>query len=290
MTRFRTVVRSSIPTLAATAALFLSPSGRAEAECDGSCIGTECTFQGIANAPLGEATLRIEGPPCRLVVDGIGSSGQDGVVQTGLSSDVSSCYMVTGLETPNFSGAILSTRVTILQRGVVDGTSGREISELRIRPVTNDLLRIEMDCAAIDVHSYSVEVYHDGELVADEPLTNDIPILHLPKGDVEAIACAILPSGDVYTSVRFGGPVEMTLQTIGGPVGPITGECVRMRGLAPDLLPSMQESIENVFKDTGPVTITSLYAGLLPSVDSVCPEAIVAAEPTSWSRLKARYR
>lgn len=266
--------------------LFFAPhADPAAAGCSASCGGGTCTFDGILNFPAGAASLSVDGS-CRLVVDGIGSSGLDGVVQAGLSS----VYMVTTLATPNFSGSALGTQADIVQVGTAGGQSGREISTTRIANVTGNTLRLEMSCAAIGVTGYSIEVYAAGSLVHTQGLGQDIPILIFPKGDMEAMACALLPGGELYTTIRFGGEVPFTIQTVGGDVGPFNGDCVKLRGFGAADAPTVQEAIDNRFRNTGPVTITSLYAGALPATDHVCPAAPVPARAATWGEVKVIYR
>jgi len=272
--------------LIAVASLGLVVPVAARADCSGSCSGGNCTFDGILNTPIGAASLSIDAS-CNLVVSGIGSSLTDGVIQGGLNS----VYMITTLATPNFSGSALGTRADIRQVGTVNGQPNHEISITRIQNVGGGTVRMDMDCGAIQVAAYSTEVYDNNTLVYAQTPTADTPILLFPQADMEAMACALLPDGDLYTTVRFGGSIPITLQTASGNLGPFTGSCVKIRGYSPALVPTLQEAIENRFKDTGPVSIVSLYAGALPATnDVVCPGAPVPVRPTSWGSVKILYR
>jgi hypothetical protein len=242
------------------------------ADCSSTCSGGTCLFDGIRNYPLGAASLSLTAE-CHLRVDGIGSSGFDGVVQDSLGST----YMVTTLGTPNFSGSILGTRAAIRQVGVVDGEDGHEISLTRVTNVDGANVELIMDCGAILVREYIVEIYDGGQLVEERVLHgNAIPYLRFGKVDLEAMACAILGNGDVYTTVRLGNAVPIYIRE-GSFVGPFVGSCVRMWGRRPVRVPSLQEAIENRFIDSGPVILTSVFAGALPDTDRVCPEASVVA-------------
>ena len=115
-------------------------------------------------------------------------------------------------------------------------------------------------------------------------------ILLFPKPDVVAMACALLPNGELYTTLKLGGDVPIQIQSGLEILGPYTGSCVQMRGYNAELLPTKQEAIENRFADTGPIQIQSLFAGSLPTVDTVCPLAPVPARARTWGALKAFYR
>ncbi|HEX9660253.1 MAG TPA: hypothetical protein VGA18_08125, partial [Rhodothermales bacterium] len=105
--------------------------------CDSSCTnGPSCTFRGLQNSPLGNANISVD-DDCNLRVDGIGGSGQDGVIQTGLRS----AYMKTTLGTPNFSLSATGTTANIRQLGVVDDQPDREIMLTTIVNFNGDDLR-----------------------------------------------------------------------------------------------------------------------------------------------------
>jgi len=255
------------------------------AACDGSCSPPNCTLHGINNAPLGVATLSIDAN-CHLLVSNIGSNGFDGVVQ-----NVPNCvYMVTELVTPNFSASILGTRADITQIGTAGGVTGRTISLTTIANVSGTLMRVDMDCSTVAVTAYSTEIYDAGSLVYAQNPTVDPPILLFPKTDVAAMACALLPSGELYTTLKLGSDVPIQIQTSQGTLGPYTGACVKMRGMNAGVIPTAQEAIENRFRNTGTVQILSLFAGSLPDVDTVCPLAQVPARARTWGALKMLYR
>ena len=255
------------------------------AACDGSCSPPNCTLNGIPNAPLGVATLSIDGS-CHLLVSDIGSSGFDGVVQ-----NVPNCvYMVTELVTPNFSGSILGTRAEITQIGTAGGVAGRTISLTSIINVSGSIMRVEMDCSTIAVTGYTTQIYDSGGLVHAQTPTVNPPILLFPKTDVVAMACALLPNGELYTTLKLGSDVPIQIQSGLEILGPYTGSCVQMRGYNPELFPTKQEAIENRFANTGPIQIQSLFAGSLPTVDTVCPLAPVPTHARTWGALKAFYR
>jgi hypothetical protein len=216
----------------------------------------------------------------------VGSTYLDGVVQGGLSS----VYMVTQLATPNFSGSLLGTGMRVRQVGTVDGQAGREISFSSLVNVNGADVVLDMDCGAIGVAAYSTEVYDDGGLVyAQAPTTYPISI-RFAKTDVLGMACAILPDGDVYTTVGFAEARGFTIQTLSGTLGPFTGTCLKLRGYTPTDVPTDQSAIENYLKDTGGLVIASLYAGPLPATDHICPTAPVPTRATSWGQIKLLYR
>ena len=270
--------------LVVAAALAFAPPARAGG-CSASCSAGNCTLDGIMNVPLGSGSLSIDAS-CHLLVSGIGPSGTDGVVQNGLGS----VYMVTTLVTPNFSGSILGTEADIRQVGTAGGVAGRELSLTKIQNVNGTTVRLEMDCAAIMVAAYATEIYDASGLVYAQAPTGDNPVLLFPRGDMEAMACALLPDGDLYTTVRFGGAIPITIQTTSGNLGPFTGTCVKMRGYSPAVVPTLQEAIENRFRNTGDVAIASLFAGALPGTDMVCPMAPVPVRGSTWGSIKVLYR
>jgi hypothetical protein len=274
-----------ILTLAVCASVLCFIAGVAFADCTATCSSGTCTFDGILNTPLGAAVLSVDAQ-CRLLVGNVGGSGQDGVVQENLNSQ----YMVTTVATPNFSGSLLGTKAAITQVGTVNGVPNQVVSVTQIVNVTGDMLRMDMDCAYIQVESYSTEIYDNGGLVFAQSPTTEPPVLLFPKGDFIAMACALLPNGDLYTTMSFAGPTPFTLQTRDGNIGPLTGTCVKMRGYRPARVPTMQQAIENRFTNTGTMPIVSLYAGPLPSQDTVCPLAPVPVRPTTWGAVKALYR
>ena len=272
------------PLASALFALAAFVPGRTEAACDGSCSPPACTLNGIPNTPLGVASLSID-DGCHLLVSNIGSNGFDGVVQS-----VPNCvYMVTQLVTPNFSGSILGTRADITQIGAAGGVAGRTISVTTIANVSGALMRVDMDCSTIAVTAYSTEIYNAGGLVYSQPPTVEPPILLFPKSDVVAMACALLPNGDLYTTLKLLSEVPIQIQTSQGTLGPYTGGCIKMSGYNPALVPTLQEAIENRFRNTGTIEIESLYAGDLPDIDTVCPLAMVPIRAHTWGRLKALY-
>lgn len=279
--------RTAIMALAFTAlvsAQWVSVAGAGGA-CDGSCAAGTCTFMGILNTPVGASSLSINGS-CQLVVSGVGSTYLDGVIQSGLSS----VYMVTTLATPNFSGSLLGTGMRVRQVGTVDGQAGREISFTSMVNVNGSDVLLDMDCGAIGVAAYATEIYDAGGLVYAQAPTTYPPAIRFAKTDALGMACAILPDGDVYTTLSFGEPRGFTIQTLSGTLGPFTGTCLKLRGFSPTNVPTSQSAIENYLKDTGGLVIASLYAGPLPATDWVCATAPVPARPSSWGGLKLRYR
>lgn len=222
-------------------------------------------FDGLLNIPLGGSRLDVVN--CQLIVDGIGSSGADGVIQPALFSK----YMVTRLATPNFSLSAFNTQAEIRQVGVVDGVGGQEISMTRIINTGNDTIQLSMDCAKVDVQMFTIELYDgSGTLVIATPMSAIPPILEFPKVDIQGMACALVSDTSLYTTVRLGEERPIMIRVEMGYIGPYTAKCFKMTGFSPIRIPEVQEAIENRFRNTGPVTMISFYAGPL-TPDQLCP-------------------
>ncbi len=67
---------------------------------DDFCDRGVCRFDGITNLPRGHALLSLS-PECLLMVDNIGSSGEDGFTQTGFPNQA--FMAITGFAAPNFT-------------------------------------------------------------------------------------------------------------------------------------------------------------------------------------------
>ncbi len=220
--------------------------------CSGSCGGGTCTFGDMLNVPLGDASISIT-EECHLLVDDIGGSAEDGVVQT----DLTAVYMKTTLLTPNFSGAITGTLARIRQIGIVDGQPGGEVMLTRIWG-DGDNLGMSVNCTALSVAGYSIEIYNGGELVGQIDHPQNPPILLIPKVDVRSIACGIYPDSDVYTVIEFGSPVPIQLTTL--PLPPVVGDMIFIEAFSPLEAPTSMTDIENRFLLTGPVTMETMVA------------------------------
>lgn len=251
--------------------------------CSSSCSGETCNFQGLLNVPLGEADLSIT-EQCHLLVDNIGPSmvgGDDGVVQTSLSS----VYMKTTLATPNFSQSILGTEANIRQLGIVDALPGGEIMLTRIFNFDGDTLGLIINCQALSVAGYSIDIYNGSVLVGHVDHPGSAPIMSFPKTDLKSIACGIYPDSDVYTVLELGAPVPITVLTGTNP-GPFVGDMLFVEAFEPSALATVQTDIENRFLDTGPVTMESMVAlGSLPCegvfpFEEPCLAAVPAVSPT----------
>jgi hypothetical protein len=250
--------------------------------CTSSCAGGICTFRDIRNVPLGNATLALN-DACQLMVDDIGGSGQDGVVQDQLQS----VYMKTTLATPNLSGSLTGTSATIRQVGIVDGQPGKEIMLTRIVNFNDTHIRYSVDCGAVQVAGYSIDIYKGKKHVQHQDLGINPPVLLYPKEDLVSMACGIWPNGDVYTVFRLGSPQPISLQTSPTSTGPFTGDVVFVSAFSPQHLPTQQTAIENVFFATGPVTLASVEAGSLPGAGTPCSgdcAADLAGDLTAVSR------
>lgn len=220
-----------------------------------SCNSTSCTFDGLINLPLGNATLSIN-QAGELVVDNIGSSGQDGVVQTQLQS----LYMKTSLGTPNFSASILGTSANIRQVGDVGGQSGVEIMLTKMVNFNGSDIRHSIDCSVIQVQGYIIHIYNGNLLVETQNLGADPPLLLYPKEDLDTIACGIWPDGNLYTVFKLGSPQPISLLTSSVNQGPFIGDKVLVTALSPPEPATIQTDIENTFVNTGPMRLTSMEA------------------------------
>lgn len=226
--------------------------GQGNKVCASSCDGENCTFQGLLNSPLGDATLSIN-DSCQLVVDNIGGSGRDGVVQPQLGSLI----MKTTLATPNFSSSGVGARAGIRQVGIVGSQPNQEIMLTRVVNFNGTHIRHTIDCSFLRVTGYLIEIYNGNDLVQHQDLGIDPPFLIYPKEDLLSIECGILPNGDVYTEFKLGSPQPITvLRSLTDP-GPFTGDRVFVLAIEPQDFPTLQTDIENVFFQTGPITIDS---------------------------------
>ena len=176
----------------------------AQETCSGSCEGGTCIFGDMLNVPLGEASISVT-EECELLIDDIGPSGEDGVVQT----DLTSVYMKTTLATPNLSGAITGTLMRVRQVGIVDGQPGGEVMLTRVWG-DGDNLGASINCTALLVAGYSIDIYNDHKLVGHIDHPANPPIFLFPKVDLDSIACGIYPDADVYTVIKFGAPVPFS--------------------------------------------------------------------------------
>jgi hypothetical protein len=222
--------------------------------CTDKCGPGGCTFKGLANIPRGNAILHLNAS-CQLVVDNITGSGRDGVDQINLSST----FMRTTLALPNFSGSMAGTMAMIRQLGVVEGQPNQEVMFTRVVNYNNTRIRVSVDCSTIFVAKYLVEVYSLGTLVAILDLGIDPPVITLAKVDMRSMACGIEPNGDVFGDFRWGARRRMTLLGVGA-TGSVTGDRVNVRGLSPGRVATLQQTIENVFMNTGPVTLAGMVA------------------------------
>lgn len=270
-------MRRYAPILVSALAFLLSVAHLEATGCDASCLGDGCTFRGLQNSALGAATLSID-PSCRLLIQGIGGSGNDGVLQTGLASS----YMKTTLGTPNFSESILGTSVDIRQLGVVDDDQGQEIMLTRIVNFSGTDIKHSISCSEILVEGYKIWIYNGSEFVAFRELGVDPPVLQYPKVDILWIACGIRPNGNAYTVFRLGSAQSISLLTPPDP-GPFEGDLVFVEAFAPQKIPTQQNAIENTFFATGTMTIASMEAGALPGQGPPCSSPANASKLVSFS-------
>jgi hypothetical protein len=231
------------------------------------CRGGVCVFDGLLNVPLGNAQLELT--PAGLVVNNIGSSIKDGVVQPHLD-DFGSRYMVTTIAAPNFSLSILGSHAEVDQIGFLNGQRGRLISSNVIDNFDGDNVEIMMTCGFF-VPLYTVSVYEEGQLVGASDPHIFPPVIRFPKADFFGFACGLEDDGNLYTTIRWTGPIPIQIQTPNGFIGPFVGSCVRFQAFSPPVTLGLQEAIVNRFANTGPVTMTSFYAGPLLIPDTLCP-------------------
>ena len=268
--------------------LFAYTSSILAQTCANTCSTPQgCTFQGIQNSALGNATLSINGQ-CQMVVDNIGGSGQDGVVQTNLRS----AYMKTTLGTPNFSASITGTSASIRQVGVVDDVQDQEIMLTDMINFDGNNVRHTISCSAILVTGYQVSIYNGNQLVSFQDHGPNPPLLIYPKTDLSWMACGIWPDGSVYSVFQLGSPQPITLQTSSSTPGPFTGDLVFVTALAPQKIPTEQSGIENTFFATGPMAFASVEAGSLPGYTPPCsegndPSMVAAFVEQAWNGINA---
>ena len=220
--------------------------------CSGSCSGGNCIFGEMLNVPLGDASISIN-PECQLVVDDIGESAEDGVVQTELDS----VYMKTTLATPNFSMSIVGSLARIRQVGIVDGQPGGEVMLTRIWGDGANV-GLSINCTALFVAGYSIDIYNDGVLAGHVDHDSSPPILLYPKEDLRSIACGIYPDADVYTVIELGGPQPITVTSSTTNPGPFVGDMLFVEAFGPFAKATSQTDIENRFFHTGPVTMAEM--------------------------------
>lgn len=241
--------------------------------CTDTCAGDgTCIFGGMLNIPLGEAVISIT-PDCELLVDNIGPSTQDGVLQTGLDS----VYMRTTLATPNFSGAIGGTLAEIRLVGFVDGLPGGELMVTRLADFGDGINLVNsINCTGVQVAGYQIDAYIGTELVATIMHHAAPPLFVFPKVDVRSIACGILPDQNLTSDIRFAAPVPVTIFTLPGQPTVVL-DSVFITAFDPSVSIGLQTDIENRFHFTGPVTMTSMFrsdtlpvgAGRVPDGNSV---------------------
>ena len=260
-----------LPTLSSVilAAAISGSAGSALAEidvCTSSCDGNECVFREMLNLPLGQGELSIT-DECNLLIDNIGPSSQDGVVQP----EIDSVYMKSTLATPNLSLSGQSALVEIRQVGIVDGQPGGEIMLTRIFNIDGNRLGHSVNCTALSVTGYEIYIYNGTQLVAQVEHGTNPPILVYPKSDLNSIACGIYPDSDVYTVFRLGAPVPIEVFTSATDPGPFVGDMVFVKAVGPNVTPTLQTDIESRFFLTGPVLMTSMErADTLPGQGDSC--------------------
>jgi hypothetical protein len=249
--------RFSFVVIVAGVSLFLLSVTASAQMCSNFCSDGVCIVDGILNVPLGNSSLEINNQ-CDLVVKGVGSSGNDGVIQPSLNSTV----MRTELGLPNFSGSLLGTKAEITQHGVVDGKPNQEISVMSMVNFNGSDVRVSADCSLIQVAGYVIEIFSGLSLVGRD-LAVDPPVLLHPKEDMIDMICGIEPNGNTFTSYRLRNPQPITIQKASGNLGPFIGNFVLLTGFTPKRVPSLQTDIHNLFTDAGDVVMTALSAGPL---------------------------
>jgi len=217
------------------------------------CVGNSCMFFGVLNSPLGDATLSIDND--QLVIDNIGGSGQDGVIQAPLDS----LFMRTTLA-PNFSGSIQGMQVEIRQVGIAGGQAGAELMLTKIINFDGDTIRHSIDCSAVQVAKYVLNVYNHGILVEMQDLGVNPPLLTYPKTDIASIACGLWPNGDLYTVIQFDVPQAITVLTSPTDEGPFVGDSILVSAISPQQFPTLQTAIENRFLNVPQIRLVGMEA------------------------------
>ncbi len=135
----------------------------------------------------------------------------------------------------------------------------------RVFNTDGDNVGLSINCTALFVAGYVIDIYNGNELVGHIDHDSNPPILVYPKTDLHSIACGIYPDSDVYTVIKLGSPVPITVLSSPTNPGPFVGDMLFVEAFSPSVSATIQTDIENRFLDTGPVTMESMVAlGSLP--------------------------
>lgn len=151
---------------------------RSEA-CPSNCSSSQsCTFNGIRNVAMGEATLSIN-DLCHMVASGIGSSGKDGFSQVfnpGVTGEI-----VTEFACPNFAESQAGAMATYTCYADVPGGV---FYRKTVENIGNDTLEIRPDFSPVGATLYTLTIL-DGDRVTG--IFSNLPsaAFSVPQGDQE---------------------------------------------------------------------------------------------------------
>jgi len=127
--------------------------------CASSCSsGTSCTFDGVKNVALGRAKLGIN-KACHLVIDGIGSSAEDGFSQVALSSEANE--VATHLGCPNFADSKKGDKEVVTFHADVPGGI---FYTMTVENIGDRTLEMRPDFSAIGATLFTVTVLEGGRV------------------------------------------------------------------------------------------------------------------------------
>jgi hypothetical protein len=172
-----------------------------------------CTLSGFPNLALGQATLSVVTDSQAAVagsrtavlgslmlrVDGVGSSGEDGISQPVPMSS----YMRTGLATPNFSLSMPGTQIVTQQVGIVDGVPDQVFSSMTI---TNMDGMMELNGEFFTgTTNYGVQIDSNGATVFYQTGLADGKVSVFPPTDIDDMACGVTVKPVCGNGVREAG-------------------------------------------------------------------------------------
>lgn len=206
-----------------------------------------CRLDGIDNLALGQAALAVN-DDCHLVVDNIGSSGQDGVRQFPLPDDT--VKAVTGLAPPNFRESQQGAQALITVSADVPGDT---FLTLTIKNIGNDTIHTEADFSFIGVTNFSVLLFNDGELDAEFNRLTQAACRHGLTAFSE-IDCTI--DGAICYGLDPDTPT--TVATV---IGEFVADRVCFIAEGVKVAATTQTQIDSEFANTDPIEMIFQYAG-----------------------------
>jgi hypothetical protein len=133
--------------------------GQAARSCEASCSSeTSCTFDGVKNVALGNAKLGVN-KACNLVVDGIGSSAEDGFSQVDLTSQA--FEVATHTACPNFANSKKGDKEVVTFHADVPGGI---FYTMTVENIGNRTLEMRPDFSPIGATLFTVTVLEGGRV------------------------------------------------------------------------------------------------------------------------------